>query len=832
MPAFIHPVTDILNMKKLFLLIALFLFTITAAFTQGLTGTDLRQIKVDQLSDNDIIYYYNRMQQAGVSVDQAAQLAASRGMPQAEIAKLQKRINAILAGQKTKQGTMGAGSAGAMTDSLGRTRMQDDGLIPLLDETVDKKIFGAELFTTASLAFEPNLRIATPGNYQLGPDDELVVNVFGLSEARYDLKVNPEGFVYIQNAGPVMVNGLTVDEAAVKIRSKLSSTIYKAIQSGQTKVQVTLGSIRSIRVTVIGEAKKPGTYTISSLATLFNALYVSGGPSLNGSYRNIELVRNNKVYKTVDLYDFLLKGSLAGNVQLKDEDVIRIPYYKARATLVGEVKRPGIYELKPGENLQMILDNAGGFTDSAYRSSVKITSVTDKQRKVSDVGSDAYSSYAMQGGEMVQVGVLLNTYANRVTIQGAVKRPGQYELTEGLTVMQLIEKCDGLRPDAFLRRGLITRLKEDYSVEAVSFSVENILNGTEPDVVLKREDDVVISSIFDLQDKKFVTIQGAVRREGKFEFKDSMTVKDLVFMAGGFSAASTGKRVEVARRVTDADPNNTATEIARIFQFDTDREFVRDTTQFFLRPFDVVVIRGNPGYFIQKTIRVDGEVLYPGAYVINSADEKLSSIIERAGGFKNTADPSAASLRRVNKIDAQSQIKTEKIEKLVAGAVRDTSLTDSLTQEAVRPYDLIGINLEEVMQKPGITNDLILEDGDIVYVPKKNQAVKVRGEVLFPTQFAYEAGHNMKYYINKAGGYASSAQKRKSFVLGSSGNARTVKKFLFFKNYPDIKAGDEIYVPPKPDTSGKGLSTGEIIALTTATASLASVVIAILNSTQ
>ena len=802
-----------------------FISSMTLVNAQGLLNQDLRQVHVDQLSDADIIYYYNRMQQAGVSVEQAAQIASAKGMPQDEIEKLQKRIATLLSGQK-----IGTGVRGSLSDSLKTGRTENESLIPLREESVDKKIFGSELFSTSSLAFEPNLRIATPGNYSLGPDDELLISVYGNSEAKYNLKVNAEGNIYIQNAGPVFVSGLTVEDAALKIKNKLASTIYRAINTGGTKVQVSLGNIRSIRVTIIGEAKKPGTYTVSSLSTLFNALYLCGGPSLNGSFRNVELIRNNKIYKTIDLYDFLLQGSLAGNVRLADEDVIRIPYYQTRVLISGEVKRNGIFEIRPADKLQQVLDNAGGFTDSAYRSSIKITQFTDKERKVVDVNNTDYNSYELHGSESIYVGKVLNRYANRVIVKGAVMRPGQFELSDGVTLKKIIEKADGLREDAFLNRGIITRLKDDLTLEILSFNVAAILKGTEDDILLKREDEIVISSIFDLQNKKTISIQGEVRAPGSYEFKDGATLKDLLFEAGGFSEAATGKRIEVARRVNNADLNTTSTEIATIVQVDAEKDLQVKGINFYLQPYDVVIVRNNPGYFIQKTVQVEGEVLYPGAYVINSVDEKLSSIINRSGGFKNTADASAASLRRVNKIDVQSDIKSKKVEKIVSGQIRDTAASDSLAQEAVKPYDLIGINLETVMQKPGITNDLILEEGDVIYVPKKNQAVKVRGEVLFPTQFAFQEGYNMKYYIDKAGGFSSNAEKKKSFVLSSNGNAKTVKKFLFFKKYPEIKAGDEIYVPPVPDRSGKGLSTAEVIGISSAVASLALVTISIINS--
>ncbi len=480
-----------------------------------------------------------------------------------------------------------------------------------------------------------------------------------------------------------------------------------------------------------------------------------------------------------------------------------------------------------------VIEAAGGFSDSAYRTSVKITRLTDREKQVLDVPSSQFNSFEVQGGDSLTAGKLLNRYANRVSIEGAVMRPGEFSLSDGMTLKQLIQHADGLREDAFLNRGIITRLRNDLTTEIVSFNVEDIVNGTQPDILLKREDVITISAITDLRNKYTFTIQGEVRKPGVYEFKDSTTIRDLIFQAGGFTEAATGKRIEVARRVTNADPASTSTEIAKIIQADAEKDLDVQASDFILSPFDVIIVRNNPGYFTQKTVYVQGEVMYPGPYVINSIDEKLSSIVQRAGGFKFTADPSAASLKRVNRIDAQAEIKTKRVQKLAttSESIRDTALIDSLAQEAVKPYDLIGINLNEVMKEPGITNDLILEDGDLLFVPKKNQAVKVRGEVLFPTQFAFQANKNMKYYINKAGGYAGTAVKRKSFVLGANGSARKVHTFLIFKTYPEIHSGDEIYVPAKLD-NGRRLSTAEAIGITSAIASLAGVVIAILQITK
>lgn len=814
-------------MKKILFLALFFIAAYTQAGAQTLMTQDLREIKVDQLSDADILYYYNKMQAANITMDQAAQIAASKGMPAEEIAKLQRRVNNLIAQQNGVAKTPASPNILLNNDSLLSQRQLNKLNLQTQENIVDKRIFGSELFSNSAMGFEPNLRIATPVNYILGPDDELSIDVYGISETHYKLKVTPEGSIYIPNIGPVYVAGLTVDQASAKITTKLSSTIYKAIITGSTKVQVSLGNIRSIQVTIIGQARQPGTYTVSSLATVFNALYVCGGPSNNGSYRKIELIRNNKVFQVIDLYDFLLKGSMADNVRLMDQDVIRIPYYEGHVVVGGQVKREGIFEIMPGDKLQEILSAAGGFTDSAYKSSIKITRLTDMEKSVQDVRSDNYENFVLKGGDSLSVNKILDRYSNRVQITGAVMRPGEFELSDGLTLSGLIQKADGLKEDAFLKRGIIRRLKPDLSLEMLSFDVNGIVQKKVPDILLQREDSVIISSIFDLRDQYTISLQGQVRNPGIYVFKDSMSLKDAIFEAGGFSEASNGKRIEVARRVTNADPNST--EIAKTFELDADKDLDIQGSNFYLRPYDVIIIRNNPGYFVQKSVTVSGEVLYPGLYVINSNDEKLSDVVNRAGGLKYTADPVATSLKRINKIDTLTALKTRNVEKLALFGLMDSTLTDSIHKEVMKPYDLIGINLEEVLQKPGITNDLILEDGDVIFVPKKNQAVKVRGEVLFPTQFAFQEGKNMKYYINKAGGFSGNAVRRRAFVLAANGNARVVSHFLFFKSYPKINAGDEIFVPGVDKSRGR-LSTGEVVGLTTSIVSLVSVILLVINN--
>lgn len=819
-------------MKKviLFFFLLFSLSNLIAQINGSLQGTDLRQVHIDQLSDDEIVYYYQKLQQSGLSMDQAYQALSARGLPQDEIAKLQQRIQTLKSSQKLNQSATKGNNTNdaAEPDTSGLNgRGLNKSRLPVTAEEVDKRVFGSELFSSSSLTFEPNLRIPTPANYVIGPDDQLNIAVFGLNEQTYNPTVSPDGTVTIANVGPILVSGLTIEKAAAKIKAKLANTIYPAIKNGGTDVQVTLGNIKSIRINIIGQAKKPGTYTVSSLSTTFSALILCGGPNKNGSYRYIELVRNNKVFDTIDLYKVLVNGTSEDNVRLMDNDIIHIPFYKARVVLDGEVKRPGIFEIAPGDNLETVLDYAGGFTDSAYRSSIKIAKVTDREKQVADVDLANFGTYKLHGSDSIQVGKIINRFANRVIIEGAVMRPGTFELTKGLTLKQLILKADGLKEDAFLNRGIITRLQDDLMLESVAFDVSGILNGTQADIPLKREDKITISSIFDLKNKTTVQIKGQVRFPGTYDFKDSTSIKDIIFQAGGFTESGTGKRIEIARRVTNGNIDSGSTQIAEIENVDEEKGLNYSNNNFYLQPYDLVIVRDNPGYFTQKTITIKGEVRFPGEYAINTNDEKLSDIIFRAGGFKLTADPSGASLKRLNKVDSQAVIRTQNISKL-SGSRKDSTISDSLTKEATRTADLIGINLEEIMANKNVTNNLIVEDGDEIFVPKKNQAVRVIGEVLFPTQFAFEQGLTVKDYVDKAGGFTSNAQKRKSFVLGANGSARRVKHFLFFKSYPVVRSGDEVFVPKKPDKTR--MSTAEAIGVTSAAVGVMSVILALINN--
>jgi protein involved in polysaccharide export with SLBB domain len=776
-----------------------------------LKARDLSGIKVDQLTDADISKLQQQLKSSGLSVSQAEQVAASKGMPQVEIIKLKERLtrtNPLAGADNNKE------------------------LEPNEYKTVEKitsekvSVFGSQLFTTASLSFEPNLRIATPMNYVLGPDDELLLNIYGVQEANFRLLVRAEGMIIIPQVGQVHVAGLPLEEAITQIKNKLSSTVYRSIKNGSTHLNVTLGKIKSIRITILG-AMKPGLYTVSSLTTLFNALYLAGGPDINiGSYREIALIRNSEVYRKIDLYEFLMMGYVKDNVLLKEGDVINIPVYKKRISIAGQVKRPGTYEMLENENTEQLIQYAGGFTEQAYTAGVKVTSLTTTQKKVKDLTNTAFASYIPQKGDELLVSGILDKYENRVQIKGAVYREGQYELTPGLTIKGLIKKSDGLRQDAFLERGLLIRTKDDMSTESIPFSVKNIANG-DTDIVLKKEDSIRIASIFDLKDESVVTINGEVRKPGQFLYREDIGLKDLIFEAGGFTDAAANHRIEIARRIKNNNNQTVPDSIAEILNVSAEKDLAVHRFRHILQPFDVVTVRKALGYVEQKKVTISGEVLFPGEYVLRFRREKIGQLLMRSGGLTNAAYMDGIYLIR-HKKDSALEYK-EKIDKIMAV---DTKGSDSiLAKKIINPISKIPVNMRAIIANPYSQDNLILFEGDEIVIPKINELVKITGEVYLPVEVKYYEGKSLKYYIYRAGGYNDFARTSKTYVVYPNGQVAKTKTTLWglIRSYPKIKTGTEIFVPRIIRTERKRLTIWEIVGLTSMVASTTGIVISLMN---
>ncbi len=782
---------------------------------QNLSKENLSGLKVETITDDEIKGYYQKAVSSGLSEEQVYQLLISRGLPQDELEKLKKRINSVSSTssqnqQKTKENN---------PKNTSRVVNPDAVAVAMTPFEKDNLIFGSELFSGSSMAFEPNLRVATPPNYILGPDDEVVIHVFGYSEQTYNLTVNPEGNIYIPNVGPLYVNGFSIDQALAKVRARLAETIYKVITSGQTKVSLDLGKIRSIRVTVIGEARKPGTYLVSSLSTLFNILYLCGGPTEMGSYRNIELIRDGRVKRTLDIYDFLTKGDMKDNVLLEELDVIRIPYYKTRVTIAGQVKRQGKFELQPNETFNQLLIYTGGFSDDAYRASVNITQLTEKEKKIVDVPSSAFASYKPASSDVITVGKILNRFANRVNIIGSVFRPGDYEMEDGMTLKQLIEKAGGVKEDAFLQRGVIARLNADLSPASVSFTVAKVINGTEL-ITLKKEDYITIGSISDMKGKMTVNIEGQVNKPGEFVWRENLSLKDLVFLAGGFSEAANLGNIEVSRRVKDAKVGEASFKQAEVIAVDLKDGPNVTTKDLILQPFDLISVRSLPSYVKQRTVYVDGEVFSPGKYTLETNNDKLSDLIKRFGGFKSGADSGNITLKRFSNTGLSVDEKKDVFQRLLSLSEDSLQKNDVLIKEINKNFDIISINLKQAMAEPAGTSNLLLEDGDYMLVDRYSSLIRVGGAVYYPTMIPHKQGASMKYYLQSSGGYTENARKNSTIVLKPDGKAETVSRFLFFKSYPTITPRSEIFVPAKNKSNRNRLGTGEWIAISSIFATL------------
>ena len=812
---------------RVLFVVFLFMFSAKNLIAQDiLKSKDLSSFKVDDLTDEDITKFKQQLQQSGLSQTQAEQLALQRGLPSSELSKLRARL-ASSSNSLNKNSSITSRAISRVIENDTSEFLPKDAL-RLKEKEAKNTVFGSELFDNPTPIFEPNLRLPTPKNYILGPDDELIIDVFGYQEANYHLTVSPEGSVNIPFVGIVPVVGITIEQATRRIKDKMIKSGYASMTNNQTQLQVSIGKIRSIKVTVIGEVKKPGSYNISSLSTLFNALYAAGGPTNKGSFREIELIRNNKIITKLDAYDFLLKGDQTNNVRLTDQDVIRIPPAKVQVSLAGEVKREGIFEILPTDNLQKLVDFSGGFSNEAYTASIQVKQVTDKERRIKDVTKNSFGSYVPQKGDSILVGKILNRYDNKVTISGAVYRPGTYELEKGFTLSRLIAKADGLKEDAFKERGVIVRINDtDLTKKIIPFSVQDVASKKATDVSLQKNDEVIIGEAEAYKEKYTLTLEGEVKKPGIFPYFQGITLNDLLFLAEGVTDAAAINNIEIARRVK-SDDDTKKNEMATIIDVSAQKDLKLIGKEIELQPWDVVSVRKKKDYREQISVKVEGEVKYPGNYVLATKDERVSALLKRAGGLSEDAFIEAANLIRVNtSIQKEDNNKADEKVKKIQQDLKDTS--SSLAESFTKPTIKVGLNLTKILSNPNGIDDILLQEGDVLSIPKQKNEIKVNGEVMVPSEVVYREGASLNYYIDKAGGFTDNARERKVYVLYSNGGANRIKHFLFFKKYPRVTAGSEILVPKIPEKKGGGLTTAEIIGLTSAVASLAGVVIAILR---
>lgn len=827
-------------------------------------STDISSIQVDELSDEQLKELLSRAQEAGLSQDEFLQMAQLRGMPAEEVAKLKKRIE----GMDTTSGTSRSTNASkrdprqqvnlnAITQGIYQPQAS------LTEEKTSTQIFGQSLFyqNNRKLSFEPSLNQATPKNYVLGPGDVVYVDIYGQSEYYYEATVNPDGFILLDNIGPIAVSGKTIEEATGIIKNRVGR-YYTGLTGSNpnTFLQVTLGNVRTIQVNILGEVRLPGTFTLSAFSTVFNALYAAGGPNDNGTMRQIKVIRNNQQIALVDVYDLLIKGTAELDTQLQDQDVILVSPFISRVQISGEVKRPMNFEIKEGDTLEDLLEYAGGFTDVAFKDRVAISRITDNQRSVSDVYQNQFGMFILKGGDEISVGKILNRYSNRVQIKGAVYREGTFALSDGLTLSQLIKNAEGLRGDAYTAQASILRTKKDLSTEMIQVNLQEVLSGSAPDIALQREDVVRISSIYDIQNEQYVQILGEVKKPGVYPYSESMTVEELIISAGGFQESANPSDIEIARRLEDADLG-TLSDIIPV-QVNTDLSFGGSTE--LLQPYDQILVRKKASFTMQKLVAVEGQVNSPGIFAIQSSGERISDLVKRAGGLNQFGYAKGATLirrteffnteseeiRRQRNLEAlrmklledpnNSEAQEELIQRLFTNLPSsqnpvDTQLAqtkkESLDQIAsetpgfavkIKETEAVAIDLEEILQNPGSEDDLVLVEGDILSVPKLLQTVRMRGDVVYPTTLRHEKNKGLKHYINGAGGFERRANRKQTYVVYANGAVKRTKGFLGIRNYPPVEPGAEVIVPTKGPRIP--LRLGEVVGITTGLATLALVV--------
>lgn len=796
-------------MKKIliitFLVFALFQVS-TMKAQDLLKGNDLSTLKIDYLSDSDVAKIRTQLETNKVTIEQAEPMALAKGMSATEFAKLKARLgmnsevkNTTLLNNKNADGT-------SNSDSEEYTRTQEKIVNKKVKDSLNSLVFGSELFDNPTLNFEPNLKLATPVNYILGPGDELQVSVYGVQEFNASIPVTVEGKINIQYVGQIPVSGMTIEAATQKIKNAIAR-VYSTVSSGQSQVGVSLSRIRTIKVTIIG-SKQPGNYSISSLATVYNALFLGGGPGKNGSYRNIELIRNNKVFKNIDIYRFLVNGNQSDNIGLKDNDVIRIPAYSQRVTVEGNVKRPGIFEMKKGETFSDLLSFASGFNEFAYTASVNVLQKTAKEFKVRDIKAAEFTTYKPISGDVFTVTKILNRFENRIKIEGAVFRPDTYSFYEGMRILDLIKQADGLKEDAYATRATIVRLKDDMTTEAVSVNLVSALEGnTEANILLKKEDIVTVYSILDFVEEYKVTIDGEIKKPGVYSFYENLSLNDLLVQAGGLTG-SASKRVEVARMIQSEEIDNSNPNKVQLFNLEINAGNNEQIKNFTLMPFDVVNIRKMAAYEKPEMVVVSGAVNYGGKYVLVDKKEKVFSIIKRAGGLTITANLDGVKIKRPIKA---AQI--EALENVNLNLGKKDSIQNKITKKLKEDlkFATIPVDWKAIVKNPNSSTNVTLMPGDEIEVATYNESVKITGNVLLTSEIPYNKGKGFSYYLAAVGGTDAKGWRKKAYIIYPNGKAAVSSSFLFIRTFPKVLAGSQIVVPEKPET--KKMSTGEWVSI-------------------
>ena len=686
----------------------------------------------------------------------------------------------------------------------------------------EDQVFGRNIFNTRNLTFEPSVNLATPSDYRLGPGDEVIIDIWGASQNTIRQAISPEGTINIQKIGPVSLSGLTVSEANDYLKQSLNK-IYNGLNSNtdpSSDIRLTLGNIRTIQINIMGEVVQPGTYALSSFSTVFHALYRAGGVSNIGSLRNVQLVRNGKKITSIDVYEFIMKGNTQDDIRLQEGDVIIVPAYEVLVKISGKVKRPMRFEMKKDETLSTLIKYAGGFEADSYTRSLRVVRQNGQEYEVNTVKDIDYSIYQMRNGDVVTAEAILNRFTNKLEIRGAVYRPGIYQLSGKLnTIRELVNEAQGLTGDAFLNRSVLYRQREDLTTEVMPIDIKSIMDGTVPNIALMKNDILYIPSIHDLEDRGNITIHGEVAKPDAYPYADNMTLEDLIIQAGGLREAASTVRVDVTRRIKNPRSIVNNDTIGQMYTFSLKDGFVVDGQPgFVLQPYDEVYVRRSPGYQPQQNVAIEGQILFSGNYALTSREERLSDLINKAGGTTNYAYLRGAKLTRV--ANASEKKRMGDVIRLMRRQLGE-AMIDSSGIEVENTFT-VGIDLEKALANPRGSADIVLREGDIISIPKNTNTVTIDGAVMMPNTVSYLEGKDIDYYLNQSGGYSENAKKSKKFIVYMNGQITKVKG----NGKKQIEPGCEIIVPSK---SKKRTNIGEILGYATSFSTMGMMIASIAN---
>ncbi|MDC1459956.1 SLBB domain-containing protein [Flavobacteriaceae bacterium] len=842
-------------MKHYFFYIFIFIGIGNFSYSQNIDISDFSSINFLELNSSELDLLLRRASSQGYNQFDLIKMAKAQGLSEKDIEKLNSKFENSEAIKRVSSNA---------SSPIENTRLREDynQSISIVREK-ESDVYGYNIFKgNGFLTFQANSNISTPSDYILGTGDNIYVDIYGESESYFNGQISPEGEVIFENIGPINLNGLDIKMAKRRLKSKFSK-VYSGLVNNRTFINVSIGVPRTIKVNIVGEVNLPGTYSFSALNTVYNAIYVAGGINENATLRDIKVFRKNKLINTVDIYNYLNSGDGSSNVRLENDDLILVGPYSNRIRIEGEIKNPGRFEFTKNESLKDLLNYAGGFSEKAFKKSIKLTRVIDNQLMVMDVNEDQYKSFEPKSGDLFKVDRILETYRNRVILKGAVQRPGIFSLDDKMTVSQLIKKANGLKPDALIANAYIKRTNSDFSTINISFNLDKLIKGEIEDIILNKEDVLTIVSKNDLINDQFIKISGEVSKPGIFPYSNDISLSDIIILSGGFNDKSFANRIEITRRIS----KNSLTEqnISEIITLDLSSDLDSLET-IILEPYDEVIIRKNPNFYAQRYVSIEGQVNYPGKYAISSFNERISNLLERSGGIKSFAYKKGATLirkteffkkdseeiKQINslnnlkdKLNKDPELLTESESLLLKRIenslkilgdqsnnekdflsyakrerINDIVKRNSLNEDqiSIGQSEAIGINLDEIIQNPESKSNLLLQEGDLLIIPKKQETVRLRGMLLYPTTVRFKNNKSFKYFINSAGGFDVNAKRSGAYVVYANGDVSRTKKFLFLNIYPKIEPGAEIIVPAQPIKSPIGVS--QILNYTTGLATL------------